>query len=284
MDKRLALGIAALAAVLGSGPAAGGDMPSYTGEAASAATEPQKLTARDVTQRLFKAAPGTHPDLHQGTLALLDLADLDFKAADLAGADLFGADLSRAKLAGTSLVGARLDRVIITSADFSGADLTDARILRPTIFTTLEVETVEAPRFTGAKLVRLRSDGWLDRADFEGADLTGAVLGRSAVQEASVNAPASLVSANFTRAILKDAKLTGTSVAYARFIDADLSGANLIGCNLTRADFRGANLAGADFTGANLDEADLRGARGLDQVTGLKQAANYETTQRDPLP
>ena len=52
--------------------------------------------------------------------------------------------------AGSSLVGARLDRATITSADFTGADLTDARILRPTIFTTLEVETSEAPKFTGA--------------------------------------------------------------------------------------------------------------------------------------
>lgn len=258
-------------------------LPSYTTPGETAERQGQ-LTARDVTQRLFQAAPGSKPDLKGLNLTRLDLADLDFKAASLAGTDLYGADLSRANLRGASLVGVRLDSVTMTSADFSGADLTDARSLRPTVFTTLEVETAEAPRFTGAKLVRFRSDGWLDRADFEGADLTGAILGRAAAREPSVNAPARLMSANFTRAILKDAKLTGTSLAYARFVDADLSGANLIGTNLTKADFRGANLAGADFTGANLDEADLRGAKGLDKAVGLAAATNFSSAQRDPTP
>jgi uncharacterized protein YjbI with pentapeptide repeats len=271
-----------LAALLAACPLAyAGELPSYTAPGATAAGD-QQLTARDITQRLFQAAPGSKPDLHGLNLSRLDLADLDFKQAGLDGSDLYGADLSRANLKGTSLVGARLDSTTMTSADFSGADLTDARSLRPTVFTSLEVETAEAPRFVGARLVRFRSDGWLDRADFEGADLTGAILGRAASREPSVNAPARLVSANFTRAILKDAKLTGTSLAYARFVDADLSGANLIGTNLTKADFRGANLAGADFTGANLDEADLRGAEGLDKAIGLTTATNFSSAQRDP--
>jgi uncharacterized protein YjbI with pentapeptide repeats len=271
--------------VAASGATAGG-LPSYTAPAGNEATSAGtgKLSARDVTARLFQATPGTHPDLKQLNLSRLDLAELDFKSANLEGADLYGSDLSRAKLNGSSLVGAVLDSVTITSTDFSGADLTDARILRPTVFTSLEVETSEAPKFTGAKLVRFRSDGWLDRADFSGADLTGAILGRSAVREPSVNAPPSLVSANFTRAILKDAKLPNTALAYARFVEADLTGTNLRGSNLTKADFSGANLTGTDFTGANLDEADLRGARGLDQAIGLASATNYDRTQRDPVP
>jgi uncharacterized protein YjbI with pentapeptide repeats len=281
---RLANGSAILGLIVAAAGATAGGLPSYTGTGASNPAAAAKLTARDITERLFKAAPGSRPDLQRLSLTRLDLAELDFKHANLAGADLYGADISRANLGGVSLVGALLDSATITSTDFSGADLTDARILRPTIFTTLDVETSEAPKFTGAKLVRFRSDGWLDRADFSGADLTGAILGRSAVREPSVNAPASLVSANFTRAILKDAKLPNTSLAYARFIDADLSGTNLRGSNLTKADFTGANLAGADFTGANLDEADLRGARGLDQAIGLASATNYDRTKRDPIP
>jgi uncharacterized protein YjbI with pentapeptide repeats len=279
------LAVTGLAAVPARTATAGG-LPSYTAPAPGNDAEPKttKLTARDVTERLFKAAPGSRPDLRQLNLTRLDLAELDFKGADLASADLYGADLSRANLARVSLVGASLDSVTITAANFSGADLTDAHILRPTIFTSLDVTSSEAPKFVGARLVRLRSDGWLDRADFTDADLTGAILGRSAVREPSVNAPASLSSANFTRAILKDARLPGTSLTYARFTDADLSGANLRGSNLTKADFRGANLAGADFTGANLDEADLRGARGLDQAIGLASATNYDRTQRDPIP
>jgi len=277
-----AIGVVGLS-MLATNAATADDLPSYLAPGKQEAAPATRLTARDVTARLFEAAPGSHPDLKQLDLTRLDLAELDFKAADLTGADLYAADLSRANLNGAALVGARLDNATITATDFSGADLTEALILRPTVFTTLEVATAEAPRFVGAKLVRFRSDGQLDRADFSGADLTGAVLGRSAVREPSVNAPASLTSTNFTRAVLKDAKLTGTNLTYARFTDADLRGANLIGTNLTQVDFSGADVTGADFTGANLDEANLRGARGLDQAIGLASVLNLDRARRDPV-
>ncbi len=181
-------------------------------------------------------------------------------------------------------MGARLDRATITAADFSGADLTEARILRPTIFTTLEIDATEAPKFAGAKLMRIRSDGLLDRADFSGADLTGAVFGGGASREESLFSPASLTAANFTKAVVKDVKFPGAALKYARFIDADVTGANFRGSNLTGAIFRGADLAGADMTGANLDETDFRGARGLDQVIGLAAATNFDSARRDPIP
>jgi uncharacterized protein YjbI with pentapeptide repeats len=243
-----------------------------------------RMTAREVTETLFKADAGTHPDFGSADLNGLDLAELDFKGARLPGANLYGADLSHANLTGTDLKGAHLDRATITSANFSGADLTDARILRPTIFTTLEVVSSEAPKFTGAKLVRIRSDGWLDRADFSGADLTSAVFGGGATREESLFSPASLVSTNFTRAILKEAKFPGAKLKYARFIDADLRGANLRGTDLTQADFTGADLTDADVTGANLDEADLRSARGLDSVIGLATASNIDKALRASTP
>ena len=272
-------GLATLTLILAaavSGAAIGGGLPSYTapGDTPAAAEPDTKLTARDVTSRLFQAAPGSRPDLSELNLTRLDLAELDFKKARLDGADLYGADLTRANLSGASLVGVRLNRATITAANFSGADLTDAVILRPTIFTSLEVVTAEAPKFTGAKLVRIRSDGWLDRADFSGADLTSAVFGGGASREETLFAPASLISANFTGAILREAKFPEAHLKFARFAGADLRDANLRGANLLQADFRGANLAGADFTGANLDEADLRGALGLDQAVGLRSAQN----------
>jgi len=115
------------------------------------------------------------------------------------------------------------------------------------------------------------------------ATLTGAVIGRTAVREPAVNAPASLVFTNFTRAILKDARLAQTSLQYARFVDADLRGADLSGCDLLRADFSGADLTGANLTGANLDETNLETARGLDQTIGLDRALNLATARR-PTP
>lgn len=288
----LCLGVLAIATALAPMTTArSGGLPSYTAPAApgSDSATPddpaaRQLTTRDVIARIFQVAPGETPDLRKLNLNRMDLAEVDFKHARLDGADLYGADLSRAKLAGTSLVGVRLNRATITAADFSGADLTDAMILRPTTFTSLEVVTLEAPKFVGAKLVRIRSDGWLDRTDFSRADLTGAVFGGGATREETLFAPASLISANFTEATLRQTKFPEALLKYARFNGADLTDANLRGANLLQADFRGALLTGADFTGANLDEADLRGARGLDQAIGLASAANYDRTRRDPTP
>ena len=279
MHRLIRTSLLALIAAAASLPAVGGDVPPHGigDETATPAAPP--LSARDVTSRLFKAEPGSRPDLSALDLARLDLSELDFKQASLAGSNLYGADLSRANLAHANLAGARLDRATITSADFSHADLTDAHILRPTIFTTLDVATAEAPRFTGARLVRIRSDGWLDRTDFSGADLTGAVFGGGASQEQTLFSPASLVSADFTGATLKDAKFPRAHMKYARFVDADLTGANLRGADLLGADFTRANVAGADVTGANLDAADLSTARGLDKVIGLEDALNIDSAR-----
>ena len=268
--------LAAFAAIASHTAASGGDVPSYTAPTAPATSAPETLTARDVISLLFKTAPGEAPDLSKRELANLDLAELDFKQANLSESNLYGADLSRTNLSGANLRGARLDRAKMTSANFTGADLTDARILRPTIFTTLDPVIAEAPRFTGARLVRVRSDGWLDGTDFSGADLTGAVFGGGHAHEQTLFSPTSLISANFTGAILKEAKFPSAHLKYARFVDSDLSGANLRGAHLLGADFTRANLAGADLTGANLDGADLRTARGLDKVIGLKDALNVD--------
>lgn len=246
---------------------------------ATAATGADTVTLRQVTEQLFRAETGSRPDLSDKSLSKLDLADLDFKRAKLTGSDLYGADLSRAKLNETDLTGARLDRALITSTDFSGAILTRARILRPTIFTSLEIVNAEAPRFAGAKMAGVEMHGLFDRTDFRAADLTGAFfLPRDTRDGDSViSARSSLVSCNFSEAILRDAILTGANLSYARFRGADLSGANLRAANLTRVDFTNANLAGADITGANIDEADLRDARGLDQLIGLDSTENRTT-------
>ena len=50
------------------------------------------LTARQVTELLYKAPFGSKPELASKDLSNLDLAGLDFKSARLAGSDLYGAD------------------------------------------------------------------------------------------------------------------------------------------------------------------------------------------------
>lgn len=243
------------------------------------------IPLRKVTSELFKSDSASPPSFKGESFTGLDLSDLDFKKARLDGTDFLGADLSRANLKETSLTTARLDRAIITSTDFSGADLSGARIVRPTVFTSLEVVTSEAPRFTGAKLHGTIINGWLDRADFRAADMEGAILGnRSARDEIQLASRTSLISANFSNAILRNAVFAEANLRYAKFMNADLRGAILRDTDLTQAIFDGADLTGADLTGANIDEADFTGARGLQSMKGLAQTRNRETAKAAPAP
>jgi uncharacterized protein YjbI with pentapeptide repeats len=95
MMMRIALGLAVAVLALSPSLATSGGLPSYTqpNAGADASGEPQddKLSARDVTARLFKAASGSQPDLTEFNLTRLDLAELDFKHSKLDGSDLYGA-------------------------------------------------------------------------------------------------------------------------------------------------------------------------------------------------
>ncbi len=84
---RIALGLAVAALALSSSLATAGGLPSYTqpNANASGASDEQeggKLSARDVTERLFKAAPGSRPDLNKLNLTRLDLGGTRFQAFD----------------------------------------------------------------------------------------------------------------------------------------------------------------------------------------------------------
>ena len=59
---------------------------------------------------------------------------------------------------------------------------------------------------------------------------------------------------------MRDVKLLGSNLRYAKLMAADLSGAYLIGADLIGADLRGANLSRAVMYGANLEGANLAGA------------------------
>lgn len=48
--------------------------------------------------------------------------------------------------------------------------------MRPSIYTTLEKNSGEAPKFAGANLRNVRLTAMMDGADLTGADLDGAVL------------------------------------------------------------------------------------------------------------
>jgi hypothetical protein len=99
-------------------------------------------------------------------------------------------------------------------------------------------------------------------ASCHGCDLTGAPLGILVQRAAMLNGndgldPKALPEITLTKAILKNADLSGMDLHLSFFNGADLEGANFYGSNLTRAMFTGANLRGTRFAQAILEGANL---------------------------
>ena len=234
------------------------------------------MTARDVTGLLFKSAAGEHPDLAGQDLANLELSNLNFHKAKLMKARLFGADLSQSDLSGADLSGADMDRVTLISTKLDDANLEGARLLRPSVFSTLAATAAEAPSFKRANLRGIKMFGRFTRANFEGADLTGATcapFGKTGFIEELWRTE--LSGANFSGAILVRADLT-----HVLFTFADMRGANLTNAILKDADFTGADLTGADASGADFEGAILKDVKGFNTITGLSEAKNIDKMLR----
>lgn len=241
-----------------------------------------ELTARDITLQFHKAEPSVRVDFSGKNLANLDLAGLDFKAAILAKANLYGADLSSANLKGTDLSGAKLDRAIVAKADFTGANMEGASVLRPSIYTSLDFNPAETPKFVNANLKGATLIARLDGADFSGANLEGATIGPlNAQDDTLVTRSSRMIAPNFTGANLSAAIFRFVDFSYGRFAGANLAGASLKDANLEQADLSGADLTGADLSGSNLDGAKLIGVKGFDTVKGLASVRNLDKAIRE---
>lgn len=242
------------------------------------------FTAREISQALYKAQPGQRLDFSGRDLTYLDLSGLDFKGATLKNSDLYGTDFTGSNLTGSDLSHTRLDRAVLIRANFSGADLTDATILRPTLFSDMTNNHADAPIFAGATLKGLRVSMYMEGTSFRGADLTQADFspleykpGQGTLVTPMKNfcrscdfSGARLEGANFFRLDLRFAKLTG----------ADLRGANLAETDLSKVDLSGADLTGADVREADFDGANLAGVKGLDDAKGLDSAVNIDRAFR----
>lgn len=240
------------------------------------------FTARDITLQFHKAEANVRVDFSGKDLANLDLAGLDFKSANLAKTNLYGTDLSSANLKGTDLSGARLDRAIVARADFSGANLEGASVLRPSIYTSLDYNPSETPKFANANLKGATLIARLDGADFSGANLEGATIGPSnAADDTLVTRSSRMIAPNFTGANLSGAVFRFVDFSYGRFSGANLAGASLAQANLAKADFSGADLTGADLSGSNLDGARFTGAKGFESVKGLASVRNLDKAIRE---
>ena len=165
---------------------------------------------------------------------------------------------------------------MLVSADFSGANLEGASLMRPSVNTTLGVNSLEAPKFAGANLRFIRLTAMMDGADFRGADLTGARMGPHEPRADISSMPSSLLrGCDFSGAVLRGADLMWAKLRFSRFVGADVRDVNFSGADLSLADFSGADLTGADLTGADMDGTIFAGTRGLQSVRGLDKALNY---------
>ena len=239
------------------------------------------FTAREVTEAVFKAVPGRILDFSGKDLSFLDLAGLDFKGATFANANLYGVDFTRANLKGTNLSGVKLDRAVVIRADFSGANLSGASIMRPSIYTTLDGNRDEAPKFSGANLHGVRITAMMDGADFRGADLTDARMGPHEPRADMSSMPGSILrGCDFSGANLRGADLMWAKLRFSKFTGANLSGVNLNGADLSKTDLSGADVTGADLAGADLDGADLRGVKGWETIKGRETVLNFDRALR----
>lgn len=242
------------------------------------------FTARQVTSILFKAKAGDRPDLSARDLTYLDLAGLDFKGARLDGSNLYGTDLTGATLKGVELSRARLDRAVLIRADLSGANLKDATILRPTVYADQHSNLADAPRFSGASMVRIRVQADLSGADFRGADLTDARFDPLEARPGSgtlVTAYKNILkSCDFSGARLARADFSQAILMFSRFTGADLTEARFVRADLSMADLSGADVTGVDFSGADFDGTVLAGTKGLEFAKGLDTAVNLDKARR----
>lgn len=245
--------------------------------AASIPASATDLTARQVTEALYKASDAAPLDYSKRDLAGLDLAGLKFKKARLAETNLFGADLSGADLSDSDLRAAKLDRIIAIGARFDRANLAGASLLRPTTSTSFEWNQSESPSFTGADLTKAQLFGVFSGASFAGARMSGATFApQSDTGFIEVLWRTRLDSADLSGADLSGANLSHVSLRFANLKGANLKGAVLKNADLSHADFTDADLSGANFSLADLDSAKLAGAKGLDTATGLETTRNRD--------
>ncbi|WP_295559469.1 pentapeptide repeat-containing protein [uncultured Hyphomicrobium sp.] len=242
-----------------------------------ASADAADLTARQVTEELYKANDAAPLDFSKRDLAGLDLAGLHFKKAHMSGANLFGADLTGADLSDVDLRAAKLDRIVAIGARFDRANLAGASLLRPTTATSFEWNRSESPSFTGADLTKAQLFGVFSGGSFAGARMSGVTLApQSDTGFIEVLWRSRLDSADLSGADLSGANLSHVSLRFANLQGANLKGARLKNADLSHADLTGADLTGADLSLADLDSTRLAGTKGLDTATGLDTVRNRD--------
>ena len=183
------------------------------------------------------------------------------KRIDVSGLSLAGKKLRQAEFAGCNmrdmnLANTNFQEAVVYACDLSLSNLMNTNFIRADLRGT----RIESANMVGADLERadlrggaLTADGSYaqpEPVNFRGANMTGTRLIGSMANNA-----------DFSDAILVDAKIHG----------ADLRGARLVGTDLSNADFNGVNLTGANMRNAILTGVDADKIRnmGIDLSTAI---------------
>ncbi len=188
--------------------------------------------------RLWTARPGGA----RAVFSWMDLSGLNFRGRNLCDADFTGAVLHGVKFAN-----ARLDHAVFFGADLQEADLSEASMRR----SDLRGSCMRGADLSGADLFE---------ADLREGSIAAADRGKGLRMIEHVNRVAEAHGATLVGTNLERSKLSGVIAIRADFTDAIMKDAKLVRANLRQATMSGANLAGADLSGADLSGADLRGA------------------------
>lgn len=164
------------------------------------------------------------------------LIDCNLAEVDLSDLDLEGWAFERCDMRHANAKGARLERSIWRScrggfADFTGADLTEAK------FRSSDFNNAAFRRST------------LTAAAFKSCKLTGADL-----------SDAKAMDVRFEETLLISAKLPSLSFRKQTLSRVDFSQSDLRKCDFRGTVFEGCSLRDANVAGARFDNADLRGA------------------------
>lgn len=263
------------------------------------------LSGFDLTRVTLTGAKLAGINLAGAKLALADLSQADLFSADLERADLTGANLSGADLRGANLHRAVLTDAVMRGADFRAGELVDdgrdQAKARTGGTTRLTEARMDRSILTGANFTGCDLSG----ADLNDADLSGAELG-SAVLLGTDLTGATLEGANFGGTVIDHSTLSRTYIPFVLPPDAvvephytpmpadaflaalgaheawverqgqdgtrldldlvevppgiDLAGRVLAAARLRRCRLPGVKLAGADLQMADLSYAELEGA------------------------
>jgi len=231
------------------------------------------LSGARLSGRGFHRANFEGVDLSNASLTGVSFGDVKFGGADLINADLSGIKIGKyGLLFPRKLTGAKFDNVNLNGMDFRGAELDGAYFI--------DTRLIEAD-FSGANLTRASFSGSvLIGANFMGANLESANFSgtsygtESAQQETRYSSfglkgpdrffshhylPApTLLGANFTNAILRNANFTGVNLNEAKLNNADFTGAILKYASLVGVDIENAIINNCSVYG--LSAWSLKGA------------------------